>query len=68
MQHASQLRLAMAQINIVVGDIDGNAQKILDWIDQARDADVDMVTFPRIWPRSPHADYEPLQVRAIHDR
>jgi NAD+ synthase (glutamine-hydrolysing) len=48
MQHASQLRLAMAQINIVVGDIEGNAKKILDWIDRARDADVDIVTFPEL--------------------
>jgi predicted amidohydrolase len=29
MKHASQLRLAMAQINVVVGDVDGNAAKIL---------------------------------------
>ena len=45
MQHPSQLRLAMAQLNVVVGDIDGNSQKIVDWIDRARDADVDIVTF-----------------------
>jgi NAD+ synthase (glutamine-hydrolysing) len=48
MQHASQLRLAMSQINVVVGDVDGNAQKIIDRIDRARDADVDIVTFPEL--------------------
>src|SRR5436190_23896654 len=48
MKHPSQLRLAMAQINVVVGDIDGNAQKIAHWIDRARDADADIVTFPEL--------------------
>src|SRR2546428_8681888 len=48
MQQASQLRLAMAQINVIVGDIESNAQKIIDWIDRARDADVDIVTFPKL--------------------
>src|ERR1051325_2038458 len=48
MQHPSQLRLAMAQINVTVGDIEGNAQKIVDWIDRARDADADIVTFPEL--------------------
>src|SRR2546430_7248895 len=45
MKHASQLRLALAQINVVVGDVEGNAQKIIEWIDRARDADADIVTF-----------------------
>src|SRR5437867_4740163 len=48
MQQASQLRLAMAQINVVVGDIEGNAQKILDWMDRARDAGADIVTFQEL--------------------
>jgi NAD+ synthase (glutamine-hydrolysing) len=48
MQHASQLRLAMAQIDVVVGDIEGNSQKIMDWIERARDADADIVTFPEL--------------------
>src|SRR5213593_3840945 len=48
MKHPSQLRLAMAQINVVVGDIEGNAQKIIEWIDRARDADADIVTFPEL--------------------
>src|SRR2546426_3973839 len=48
MQQASQLRLAMAQINVVVGDVEGNAQKIIEWLDRARDADADIVTFPEL--------------------
>src|SRR5881296_3058460 len=48
MKHAAQLRLAMAQINVVVGDIDGNTQKVVEWIDRARDMDADIVTFPEL--------------------
>ena len=48
MKHPSQLRLAMAQINVVVGDVDGNAKKILDWMDRARQVDADIVTFPEL--------------------
>src|SRR5437879_12681125 len=48
MQQASQLRLAMAQINVVVGDVEGNAQKIIEWLDRARDADADIVAFPEL--------------------
>jgi len=48
MQRPSQLRLAMAQINVVVGDVDGNLQKILEWMDRAHDVDADIVTFPEL--------------------
>src|SRR5437867_825346 len=48
MKHPAQLRLAMAQINVVVGDIDGNAQKIVEWMDRARNKDADIVTFPEL--------------------
>ena len=48
MKQPSQLRLAMAQINVVVGDVEGNAQKIVEWIDRARDAGADVVTFPEL--------------------
>src|SRR5947199_115337 len=46
MKHASQLRLALAQINVVVGDVEGNAQKIIEWMRRRRDADSDIVTSP----------------------
>lgn len=42
------LRLAMAQINVVVGDISGNAKKIAAWMDRAVDLQADVVTFPEL--------------------
>ncbi len=42
------LRLAMAQINVVVGDISGNAEKIANWIDRAVELQADVVTFPEL--------------------
>ena len=42
------MRLALAQINSVVGDIDGNAARIVDWLQQARDANADLVLFPEL--------------------
>ena len=32
------MRLALAQINSVVGDLDGNASRVVEWLEQARDA------------------------------
>src|SRR5205814_9619436 len=48
MKHPSQLRLAMSQINVVVGAVEGNARKIIEWIDRARHFDADIVTFPEL--------------------
>src|SRR5262245_1198420 len=48
MKQAAQLRLAMAQINVVVGDIEGNTLKILDWASRAYDTGADVVTFPEL--------------------
>ena len=42
------LRLAMAQINPVVGDIAGNARKIAVWMDRAVELQADVVTFPEL--------------------
>jgi NAD+ synthase (glutamine-hydrolysing) len=42
------MRLALAQINSVVGDIDGNAERIADWLGRARDEDADLVLFPEL--------------------
>jgi NAD+ synthase (glutamine-hydrolysing) len=42
------MRLALAQINSVVGDIDGNAAKIVDWLDRARASEADVVLFPEL--------------------
>jgi NAD+ synthase (glutamine-hydrolysing) len=42
------LRLAMAQINVVVGDISGNTRKIAEWIGRAIELQADVVTFPEL--------------------
>ena len=42
------LRLAMAQMNATVGDLDGNTRKIVDYIDQARSLNADVVAFPEL--------------------
>ncbi len=42
------LRLALAQINTTVGDIAGNAAKVQDWLQKARDEEADLVLFPEM--------------------
>tara|TARA_B100000029_G_scaffold477318_1_gene522262 strand:+ start:749 stop:2440 length:1692 start_codon:yes stop_codon:yes gene_type:complete len=42
------LRIAMAQINPVVGDIQGNTEKIKNYIKQAQKENVDVITFPEL--------------------
>src|SRR3954462_7250726 len=42
------LRVAMAQINVIVGDIEGNTRKIADWTDRAIELQADVVTFPEL--------------------
>jgi NAD+ synthase (glutamine-hydrolysing) len=42
------MRLALAQINPTVGDVDGNAAKIAEWIGRARDAGAELVIFPEL--------------------
>ncbi|MDQ3874872.1 MAG: NAD+ synthase, partial [Actinomycetota bacterium] len=42
------MRLALAQINTVVGDLEGNRERILRRLTEAREADVDLVVFPEL--------------------
>ena len=42
------LRLALAQINVTVGDLDGNARKILEYLDRALSLRADLVAFPEL--------------------
>ena len=44
----SRLRIALAQINTTVGDIAGNARKILRYVRRARDAGASLVLFPEL--------------------
>jgi len=43
---ARPLRIALAQMNTTVGDIDGNARKIREYLDRAVDAGAQLVVFP----------------------
>ena len=45
---ARTFRLALAQINPIVGDIPGNTVKILDYLERAREAQADLVAFPEM--------------------
>jgi NAD+ synthase (glutamine-hydrolysing) len=42
------MRLALAQINPTVGDVDGNAAKVAEWIRRARDEGAELVIFPEL--------------------
>jgi NAD+ synthase (glutamine-hydrolysing) len=42
------LRVALAQINARVGDLEGNARKIREWIARARDQGAELVLFPEL--------------------
>ena len=45
---ADELRIALAQMNAVVGDIEGNAAKVEDLAARARDAGAQLVVFPEL--------------------
>src|SRR5256885_12856659 len=42
------MRLALAQITPIVGDLDGNRALILDRLEEARSAAADLVVFPEL--------------------
>ncbi len=42
------LRIALAQINTTVGDIQGNSKKIIEYITRARESSADVVAFPEL--------------------
>ncbi|HSE58007.1 MAG TPA: nitrilase-related carbon-nitrogen hydrolase, partial [Nitrospiraceae bacterium] len=41
-------RVAMAQINPTVGDLDGNLQAVMSGVKEARKAKADLVAFPEL--------------------
>jgi NAD+ synthase (glutamine-hydrolysing) len=43
-----QLRIALAQINVTVGDLEGNVAKILDSVEAAKTQGADMIAFPEL--------------------
>jgi len=42
------IRIALAQINPTVGDLEGNARHVIDYISRARELSVDVVAFPEL--------------------
>src|SRR3972149_5008620 len=43
-----RLRVGLAQINTTVGDLEGNVQKVLEYVDRAREMGVDVLSFPEL--------------------
>ena len=41
-------RLALAQMNPTVGDVDGNTSRIIEYVEQARECQADLVAFPEL--------------------
>ena len=42
------MRIALSQLNVVVGDVDANREKILRDVDRAREVQADLVVFPEL--------------------
>ncbi len=42
------LRVGMAQLNLIVGDLEGNTRRICEAVDHAKDLGVDLVCFPEL--------------------
>ncbi|MCM8796134.1 MAG: NAD+ synthase [Candidatus Omnitrophica bacterium] len=42
------LRIALAQINSTVGDLEGNSRKIIEYIQKAKEFGVDIISFPEL--------------------
>jgi len=47
-QFMRKMRIALAQLNVTVGDLEGNTAKILRAMDQARDIGAEIVAFPEL--------------------
>src|SRR5258705_844392 len=46
--YARPIRIALAQMNPTVGDLPGNAKRVIEFIGQARDMGFDIVAFPEL--------------------
>jgi len=42
------VRIGLAQVNTIVGDLEGNTRLMVDWIGRAREEGVDIVAFPEL--------------------
>jgi len=45
---SKKLRISLAQINPIVGDLSGNTKKIISYIKRARKLKADIVAFPEL--------------------
>ncbi|MES3628686.1 MAG: NAD+ synthase [Longimonas sp.] len=64
------MKLALAQINPTVGDLDGNRERIVSYAQQAADAGADLVAFPELCLTGyPPQDLlsNPLFIEAVQD-
>ena len=43
-----KIRIALAQVNATVGDLTGNAQKVITWVKKASAQGADMISFPEL--------------------
>lgn len=43
-----RMKIGMAQVNATVGDLEGNARKVEDFIEVAKEKNVDLVAFPEL--------------------
>jgi NAD+ synthase (glutamine-hydrolysing) len=66
-EETSTIRLALAQVNLTVGDIPGNTRKILAWIRRAEKAGADIVAFPELAVAGYPAEDLLLKKRFIED-
>jgi NAD+ synthase (glutamine-hydrolysing) len=44
----SRLRIALAQTDLLVGDVEGNAARMVEWARHARETGADLVVFPEL--------------------
>jgi NAD+ synthase (glutamine-hydrolysing) len=48
MKKHSSYKVALAQVNAIVGDVAGNTEKIIKFIRKAKGNDADLVIFPEL--------------------
>jgi NAD+ synthase (glutamine-hydrolysing) len=44
----ARIRIGLAQVNVTVGDIEGNLRRLRDSLERAREAGVDLIAFPEL--------------------
>src|SRR3984885_16194097 len=48
LESVTRLRIALAQVNATVGDLDGNAELIVEWTRRAAEREARVVVFPEM--------------------